>query len=83
MFHTNNLSAYASTINQSVDQLIRNLKAAAVAGKEVNIMQQLGQMTLQVTGAAAFGYMTKANTELRLWASCLVHLLYGALQQHE
>lgn len=55
MFHTHNLAAYADTINQSVDQLIANLKVAASAGKEVNIMQQLGQMTLQVTGVAAFG----------------------------
>lgn len=55
LFHTHSLSAYAATINRSVEQLIANLKAAAVEGKEVNIMQQLGQMTLQVTGAAAFG----------------------------
>ena len=56
MFHTHNLSAYAYTINRSVEQLIANLKLAASSGTEVNIMQQLGQMTLQVTGAAAFGY---------------------------
>ena len=55
MFHSENLSAYAGTINKAVDELITNLSAVAKSGKEVNIFTQLGQMTMQVTGAAAFG----------------------------
>ena len=55
MFHSHNLAAYASTINRAVEQLIANLKVAASEGRQVDILQQLGQMTLQVTGAAAFG----------------------------
>ena len=55
MFHSHNLSGYAATINQAVEQLIANLKVAASEGRQVDILQQLGQMTLQVTGAAAFG----------------------------
>lgn len=55
MFHSNHLSQYASTINSAVDGLIGTLTAIAKSGKDVDIMQQLGQMTMQVTGAAAFG----------------------------
>ena len=55
MFHSENLSAYAGTINKAVDELITNLSTVAKSGKEVNIFTQLGQMTMQVTGAAAFG----------------------------
>jgi len=54
MFHSENLSAYAGTINKAVDELITNLITVAKSGKEVNIFTQLGQMTMQVTGAAAF-----------------------------
>lgn len=55
LFHHQSLTAYSSIINKSVDRLIANLQAAAAAGKQVDILQQLGQMTMQVTGAAAFG----------------------------
>jgi len=55
MFPSANLSTYAGTINKAVDALIANLHAIAKSGKEVNIFQPLGQMTLQVTGVAAFG----------------------------
>lgn len=55
MFHSENLSAYAGTINKAVDELSTNLSEVAKSGKEVNIFTQLGQMTMQVTGAAAFG----------------------------
>ena len=55
MFHSDSLSAYAGTINKAVDALISNLTAVTKSGKEVNIFTQLGQMTMQVTGAAAFG----------------------------
>ncbi len=46
MFHSENLSAYAGTINKAVDELITNLSAAAKSSKEVNIFTQLGQMTM-------------------------------------
>ncbi len=55
MFHSDQLTGYAGTINKAVDALIVNLNAIAKIGKEVNIFKQLGQMTMQVTGAAAFG----------------------------
>ena len=55
MLYTQSLSAYATIINRSVEQLIANLKMAAAAGREVDVMQQLGQMTLEITAAAAFG----------------------------
>ena len=61
MFHTDHLSAYAGTINKAVDQLIDKLSTIAKSGKEVNIFQPLGQMTMQVTGAAAFGYTTASS----------------------
>lgn len=55
MFHSANLSTYAGTINKAVDALITKLHTIARSGREVNIFQPLGQMTLQVTGVAAFG----------------------------
>ncbi len=67
MFHSENLSAYAGTINKAVDELITNLSAVAKSGKEVNIFTQLGQMTMQVTGAAAFGYAFLVLAFLASW----------------
>ena len=55
MFHTQPLIHYAKTINEAVDQLLVNLQGFAESGKEVNIVQQLSQLTMQVIGAAAFG----------------------------
>ena len=55
MFHSANLATYASTINSAVDVLIAKLHEAAKSGQEVNIFQQLGRLTMQVTGVAAFG----------------------------
>lgn len=55
MFHTKPLMAYAETINEAVDQLLDNLKSVAESGSEVNIVQQMSQLTMQVIGAAAFG----------------------------
>ena len=55
MFHSKQLNQYADIINTAVDSLLANLSTVAKSGKEVDIMQQLGQMTLQITGAAAFG----------------------------
>ena len=52
MFHSHQLSQYAAIINTAVDSLIGKLSSVARSGKEVDIMQQLGQMTMQVTGAA-------------------------------
>ncbi len=55
MFHNKNLISYAETINQTVDDLIESLKSVAKTGAEVDMRQQLGRMTMQVIGAAAFG----------------------------
>lgn len=55
MFHSHHLSQYSGIINTAVDGLTGTLSAIAKEGKEVEIMQHLGQMTMQVTGAAAFG----------------------------
>ncbi len=55
MFHSAQLSAYAGTIDQAVDELVTKLSAVAKSGKEVNIFQPLGQMTMQVIGTAALG----------------------------
>ena len=55
MFHSDQLSQYAAVINSAVDSLILKLSSVAKSGKDVDIMQQLGQMTMQVTGTAAFG----------------------------
>lgn len=61
MFHSDHLSQYSPIINAAVDGLIGTLSAIAKSGKEVDIMQHLGQMTIQVTGAAAFGYSPEAT----------------------
>ena len=55
MFHTHPLTAYAETINEAVDQLLDNLNVVADSGTDVNLVQQLSQLTMQVIGAAAFG----------------------------
>lgn len=55
MFHAQPLAAYAKTINGAVDQLLHNLQLVSESGKEVDIVQQLSQLTMQVIGAAAFG----------------------------
>ena len=55
MFHSTHLNAYSETINQAVDDLTVNLDKIAEAGEEVDIFRQLGRMTMQVIGAAAFG----------------------------
>ena len=55
MFHSTHLNTYTETINQAVDDLAVNLDKVAEAGEEVDIFRQLGRMTMQVIGAAAFG----------------------------
>ncbi|KAL3134381.1 hypothetical protein ABBQ38_006635 [Trebouxia sp. C0009 RCD-2024] len=55
MFHNNNLTEYAVMINQAVDALISNLRPAAKTGELLDIHHQLGRMTMQVIGGAAFG----------------------------
>ena len=55
MFHSHNLKEYTSITNQAAEQLISNLQVAASSGKPVDILQQLGQMTMRVLGVAAFG----------------------------
>ena len=55
MFHSTHLTTYAETINQAVDDLAVNLDKIAEAGEEVDIFRQLGRLTMQVIGAAAFG----------------------------
>ena len=56
MFHNDNLKEYAGTINQAVDDLINNLRAVAKTGEQVDMHGQLGRLTMQVIGAAAFEY---------------------------
>lgn len=56
MFHNDNLKEYAGIINQAVDDLINNLRAAAKTGEQVDMHGQLGRLTMQIIGAAAFGY---------------------------
>ena len=56
MFHHSNLIEYAAIINQAVDALIKNLQTVARSGEQVDIHQQLGRMTMQVIGGAAFGW---------------------------
>ena len=56
MFHNSNLTEYAGIINQAVDGLINNLRAAAKTGERLDMHRQLGRLTMQVIGAAAFGY---------------------------
>ena len=55
MFHNNSLTEYAGVINQAVDDLISNLQSAAQTGEQVDMRQQLGRLTMQVIGGAAFG----------------------------
>ena len=55
MFHSSQLSQYSAIINTALDGLNDTLRDIAESGKDVDIMQHLGQMTMQVTGAAAFG----------------------------
>ena len=55
MFHHKNLTEYAVMINQAVDTLINNLQPAAETGQQLDIHHQLGRMTMQVIGGAAFG----------------------------
>ena len=55
MFHTHHLTAYAETINQAVDDMIVNLDSCADKGEQVDMRQQLGRLTMQIIGAAAFG----------------------------
>ncbi|DBB12325.1 TPA: hypothetical protein ACH3X3_006414 [Trebouxia sp. C0006] len=55
MFHNDNLKEYAGTINQAVDDLINNLRVVAKTGEQVDMHGQLGRLTMQVIGAAAFG----------------------------
>ena len=55
MFHNVHLAAYAEVINQAVTDLIDNLQPFAKTGEQVDMHRQLGRMTMQVIGAAAFG----------------------------
>ena len=55
MFHSHHLATYAETINQAVDDVIMNLDQLAESGEQVDMFRQLGRMTMQVIGAAAFG----------------------------
>jgi hypothetical protein len=79
MFHSANLSTYAGTINKAVDALITKLHAVARTGREVNIFQPLGQMTLQVTGVAAFGWVCLAHS---CFSAMSTHGIAGACMQH-
>lgn len=55
MFHSQHLATYGQTINQAVDDFIVNLDKLAESGEQVDMFRQLGRMTMQVIGAAAFG----------------------------
>ncbi len=55
MFHSHHLATYGETINQAVDNLSVNLDKIAESGEQVDMFRQLGRMTMQVIGAAAFG----------------------------
>ena len=55
MFHTNHLITYADTINQAVNELMLPLERAAESRSEVDMLKQLGRLTMQVIGNAAFG----------------------------
>ena len=55
MFHTKHLTSYADTINQAVDDLMVHLDRFAESAEEVDMLRQLGRMTMQVIGNAAFG----------------------------
>ena len=49
------LEAYSSLMNEAAELLMRNLAAAAKAGRPVDIHRLLGDMTMQVVGTTAFG----------------------------
>lgn len=55
MFHSSHLDTYAGTINKALDDFSVNLDGFAKTGDQVDIFRQLGRMTMQVIGAAAFG----------------------------
>lgn len=55
MFHSSHLDTYAGTINKALDDFSVNLDAFAKSGEQVDMFRQLGRMTMQVIGAAAFG----------------------------
>ncbi len=42
-------------MNEAAELLMRNLSAAAKAGRPVDIHRLLGDMTMQVVGTTAFG----------------------------
>ncbi len=42
MFYNSDLTEYAGIINQAVDGLINNLRAAAKTGEQVDMHRQLG-----------------------------------------
>lgn len=69
MFHNSNLTEYAGIINQAVDGLINNLRAAAKTGERLDMHRQLGRLTMQVIGAAAFG--VKFDTQFDA-SDCLI-----------
>lgn len=51
-------------MNEAAELLMRNLSAAAKAGRPVDIHRLLGDMTMQVVGTTAFGcvyYFTSMN----------------------
>ena len=48
MFHSASLAAYDSVINTALDDLLRNLDAFAAQGQMVDMLRQLGNMTMQV-----------------------------------
>ena len=88
MFHSANLSTYAGTINKAVDALITKLHTIARSGREVNIFQPLGQMTLQVTGVAAFGWVYPAHSCLspvskHMASACKQDRTSQLLQHHD
>ena len=62
MFHSHHLVSYAETINQAVDDFIVNLDQIAESGEEVDMFRQLGRMTMQVIGAAAFGWGLRSTS---------------------
>ena len=70
MFHSTHLNTYAETINQAVDNLAVNLDKIAEAGEEVDIFRQLGRMTMQVIGAAAFGCAPSFSCTSVLMSEC-------------
>ena len=55
MFHSSHLTTYAGTINKALDDFTVNLDGFAKTGEQVDMFRQLGRMTMQVIGAAAFG----------------------------